>query len=129
MNKDLSTDDLLGVLGLPSEGKAPTLGDVKRAYFARLREHPPHSDPTGFQRLREAYERLLAPGVLTALAASSGQSRQALLDALDQRLEPRLVPHRASQSREGELATRRETFERVVAATSWGALLEAFRKD
>lgn len=126
MKKEVSTADLLGVLGLSNRDAAPSLLDLKRAYFARLREHPPHSDPTGFQRLREAYDRLLAPGVLGSLAASHGTSRLALLDALDRRLEPRLAALRASQSREGELAVRRETLERVVMAAPWGALLDAF---
>jgi len=42
---------------------APTLavGAVKRAYFAALQKHPPHSDPEGFRRLRQAYERLQRP--------------------------------------------------------------------
>lgn len=33
--------------------------ELKRAYNRRLREHPPEKDPTGFMRLRAAYERLL----------------------------------------------------------------------
>lgn len=45
------------ILGL----EAPTddLAVVKRAYAARLRLHRPETDPEGFQRLREAYERIL----------------------------------------------------------------------
>jgi len=127
MSNDTTTADLLQVLGLTNLEAAPSLGDLKRAYFARLREHPPHSDPEGFQRLRQAYERLLAPGVLASLAATHGQSRQAMLQALDRRLEPRLVAHRASQSRDAETATRRETFERVTLAAPWSALIDAFR--
>lgn len=41
----------------------PTLDEatIKRAYYAELRNHPPHQDPDGFRRLREAYEALLDP--------------------------------------------------------------------
>ncbi len=47
-------------------GLAPTLdiAAVKRAYFAALSKHPPHSDPDGFARLRRTYEALVAPGGL-----------------------------------------------------------------
>lgn len=43
---------------------APTLdgGQVKRAYFRLLAKHPPHQDPEGFRRLRQAYEELTRPG-------------------------------------------------------------------
>lgn len=41
----------------------PTLdeGAIRRAYYAELRLHPPHLDPDGFKRLREAYDVLLDP--------------------------------------------------------------------
>jgi hypothetical protein len=44
----------------------PTLdvAQVKRAYFALLQRHPPHTDPEGFRRIRAAYEALMAPGAL-----------------------------------------------------------------
>lgn len=54
-------------------GIAPTLemATVKRAYFAALARHPPHRDREGFQRLRSAYEALMAPeGLVAAYAAS-----------------------------------------------------------
>jgi curved DNA-binding protein CbpA len=49
------TPEPFGVLGL-----SPTLdgAEVKRAYFAALQRHPPHLDPAGFQRVRQAYEAL-----------------------------------------------------------------------
>lgn len=50
-------NDDWGILGL--EGPTDDLATVKRAYAARLRIHRPDSDPDGFQRLREAYERVL----------------------------------------------------------------------
>lgn len=44
--------DVLGVL--------PDVDDagLKRAYFAKVREHPPEKDPEGFQRVRAAFEAL-----------------------------------------------------------------------
>ena len=45
------------ILGL--ESPTDDLAIVKRAYAARLRVHRPETDPEGFQRLREAYERIL----------------------------------------------------------------------
>jgi hypothetical protein len=43
-----------------SLGITPTLdvAAIKRAYFAALAKHPPHSDPEGFKRIRSAYEAL-----------------------------------------------------------------------
>ena len=44
-------------------GLAPTAteADIKRAYFAQVRAHPPETDPQGFKRIRAAYERLRTP--------------------------------------------------------------------
>ncbi|MBI4483129.1 MAG: DnaJ domain-containing protein [Acidobacteria bacterium] len=32
--------------------------EIRRAYFARVQEHPPERDPDGFKTVREAYEKL-----------------------------------------------------------------------
>ena len=55
-NSDKSPFALLGI--------APTLdvAAIKRAYFAALAKHPPHSDPDGFKRIRSAYEALASQG-------------------------------------------------------------------
>jgi curved DNA-binding protein CbpA len=60
----------------PEEPKAPFVGDpyavlvvspdasdaeVKQAYFAQVRAHPPESDPLAFKRIRAAYEQLRDP--------------------------------------------------------------------
>ena len=36
--------------------------EIKQAYFALVREHPPERDPEGFKRIRAAYEKLKAGG-------------------------------------------------------------------
>jgi len=50
--------DPYAVLGL-----APTadLDEIKRAYFAQVRLHPPEHDPAAFKRIRAAYEQLRDP--------------------------------------------------------------------
>jgi curved DNA-binding protein CbpA len=40
---------------------AATLDEVKTAYFALVRAHPPERDPEMFKRIRAAYERLRDP--------------------------------------------------------------------
>jgi len=35
--------------------------DIKRAYFALVRAHPPEREPAVFKRIRAAYERLRDP--------------------------------------------------------------------
>lgn len=50
-------------------GTTPTLDPriIKRAYFAAVRQAPPHADPAAFQRVRAAYE-LLSDASLCAAA-------------------------------------------------------------
>ena len=38
-----------------------TLDEIKTAYFALVRAHPPERDPEGFKRIRAAYEQLRDP--------------------------------------------------------------------
>ncbi len=60
----------------PAESKTPFVGDpfaaldvapaaseaeIKQAYFAQVRAHPPESDPQAFKRIRAAYEQLRSP--------------------------------------------------------------------
>lgn len=47
------------VLGIE---RAATEAEIKQAYFAQVREHPPERDPQGFKRIRAAYEKLRAAG-------------------------------------------------------------------
>jgi hypothetical protein len=47
------------------------LAEVKRAYFAKLKECPPHRDPVGFAALRRAYEPLSTlPGLARAFVGA-----------------------------------------------------------
>ena len=61
-------DHPFAVLGLQTTVGA---AQVKRAYFALLAKHPPHSDAAGFRRVRTAYERLVAPGGLERARATA----------------------------------------------------------
>ncbi len=51
----MSSHDLYSVLGV-SEDAEPQ--DIKRAYYALVRLHPPEKDPEGFRRIKEAYDTL-----------------------------------------------------------------------
>jgi curved DNA-binding protein CbpA len=44
-------------------GVAPsaTLEEIKRAYFAQVRAHPPERDPEAFKQIRAAYDQLKTP--------------------------------------------------------------------
>lgn len=66
-------------------GIAPTLdpGALKRGYFAALHRHPPHLDPTGFRRIREAYEKLSRSDELTEAYMSSPLDVGPALSELD----------------------------------------------
>ena len=46
------------VLGLE---RTATAAEIKTAYFALVRAHPPERDPETFKRVRAAYERLRDP--------------------------------------------------------------------
>jgi hypothetical protein len=54
----MDLDEARRLLGI--EESAPSRDRVRRAYMRKLRDHPPERDPDGFQRLRAAYERVLA---------------------------------------------------------------------
>ena len=51
----MGTGDLYAVLGVSPEA---TQAEIKRAYSRKVREHPPETDPDGFQRISQAYEVL-----------------------------------------------------------------------
>jgi hypothetical protein len=66
------------ILGISPTLDAPA---IKRGYFAALHEHPPHSDPDGFRRVRQAYEELTrAGGAIAAYMTSPPEIANALLE-------------------------------------------------
>lgn len=119
-------EDPFAVLGI-----APTesLADVKRAYFAVLSKHPPHSDPVGFHRVRSAYDQLLKPGALATVAWTSTFDRGAALRALDDRLGPRLEARRRERVLAAGGRVLRGQFERIIATASWQDLIRGFGPD
>lgn len=46
------------VLGVPADA---SVEDVRRAYFLRVKAHPPDRDPAGFRAIRAAYDALRDP--------------------------------------------------------------------
>jgi curved DNA-binding protein CbpA len=52
---NLQASDPYAVLGLD---KMADQAEVKRAYFALIRQHPPESEPENFKLIRAAYEKL-----------------------------------------------------------------------
>jgi len=46
------------VLGVSPQA---TEAEIKKAYFRKVREHPPERDPEAFKRIRTAYEMLKDP--------------------------------------------------------------------
>ena len=49
---------------------------IKRAYFRGVRAHPPEKDPSGFRRIREAYETLSDPAARTSYDALEQHGEQ-----------------------------------------------------
>ncbi len=43
-----------------------TTGDIKKAYFKKVREHPPEQEPEQFKRIRAAYDMLRTPEARSA---------------------------------------------------------------
>lgn len=78
------------VLGVARTASA---AELKQAYFALVRAHPPERDAAMFKRIRAAYEQLRDPAtraetdlqLLEAWPAPSGQRRP---PALDPRVQP-----------------------------------------
>ena len=54
-NPDLTASDPYLVLGLP---KTASQIEIKRAYFALIRQYPPEADPEKFKIIRAAYEKI-----------------------------------------------------------------------
>jgi curved DNA-binding protein CbpA len=41
--------------------RTATLDEIKQAYFAQVRQHPPEREPVAFKRIRAAYDQLKTP--------------------------------------------------------------------
>jgi curved DNA-binding protein CbpA len=63
LQPDLSSADPYAVLGL---ARGASLAEVKKAYFALVREYPPEQQPDAFKQIRRAYERLRTADVKAA---------------------------------------------------------------
>jgi hypothetical protein len=115
-------EDPFSVLGI-----APTLevAAVKRAYFAALARHPPHRDREGFQRLRAAYEALMAPEGLAAAYAASPPDLVTELARYRARFDA-LLTQAAARPREVEgSATRAAQCVEQLSRMSWSQTLAA----
>jgi curved DNA-binding protein CbpA len=63
LQPDLNSSDPYAVLGLK---RGASLAEVKKAYFALVREYPPEQQPDAFKQIRRAYERLRTADVKAA---------------------------------------------------------------
>jgi curved DNA-binding protein CbpA len=55
MTTTTTTGDPYSVLGLK---RGASHEEIRRAYFRKVREHPPETDPEAFKAIRAAYEQL-----------------------------------------------------------------------
>lgn len=99
--------DPYAVLDLP---RTATAAQIKQAYFALVRVHPPERDPEMFKRIRAAYERLRDP------------ERRAEADML--LVQPWPAPARRRRAPQPDLSLQRED---VIAAAR--ALTDLERGD
>ena len=63
LQPDLNSSDPYAVLGL---ARGSSLAEVKKAYFALVREYPPEQQAEAFKQIRRAYERLRTADVKAA---------------------------------------------------------------
>lgn len=95
MNPDVLDKSPFAILRI-----APTLdlAAIKRAYFTALAEHPPHSDPDGFKRIRAAYEALGSRGEAASYILRSAIDIDAELAILRDRHDAALARARAAST-------------------------------
>ncbi len=115
--------DALEVLNL-----APTLdrGALKRAYFAELAKHPPHSDAEGFRRLRTAYEALSAPGGLERAFATAPPDLGALLAGYRARFDDALATAATTALEEGTQTERVRAFVERLSRLEWSEAVRVY---
>jgi curved DNA-binding protein CbpA len=109
-------------------GIAPTLdlGAIKRAYFAALMKHPPHSDPDGFKRIRAAYESLGSRGEVASVLLRSAIDEEAELSILRERHDAALASARQAVAASASNAARVARFTEGLAHSSFEEALAAF---
>ena len=112
-----------GVLGI-----APTLDPrvVKRAWFAALGQHPPHSDPDGFRRIRAAYEALTAPGGMAAAFVAAPLDLQAELARYRDRYDAALAAAKEEAMKAAIDAEGAARFLDALSTCSFAEALAAF---
>lgn len=116
-------DDPFAILAL-----APTFdaAAVKRAYFAALQRHPPHSDPDGFRRVRAAYETLTAPGGLAVAFIETPVDAGAELARYRARFDRALAQAAVAAARSAADNTAVRRLKDVLVASSLEQALAAF---
>jgi curved DNA-binding protein CbpA len=109
-------------------GIAPTLdlGAIKRAYFAALTKHPPHSDPEGFKRIRSAYEALGSRGEAAAAVLRSAIDVESELSVLRGRHDVALASARQAGVARAADTARMARFTEGVAHLSFEEALAIF---
>ncbi len=83
--EDPAQDAPWAVLGLPSEANER---EIRQAYLAAVKAHPPDRDPERFQAIRDAYETLRDPqqrARRTLLAADPDTPLAAAVDTAEDR--------------------------------------------
>lgn len=118
----MSTDPFAVLAMTPSLDVAA----IKRAYFAALQRCPPHRDPSGFQTIRAAYERLIKPGgAASALLSLPPAPEVGALLLLHEKWTARIDAARESVRVE---RMRRETIDAFVACLSTQSWSEVVAK-
>src|SRR5687767_7082178 len=77
----MTLDDAFTVLGVEA---AATEDEVRRAYLRLVKKHRPETDPTGFQRVREAYDRAREPRLFHVEALTPAPATTESEEALGQ---------------------------------------------
>jgi curved DNA-binding protein CbpA len=109
-------------------GIAPTLDlrAIKRAYFAALAKHPPHSDPDGFKQIRSAYEALGSRGDAASLLLRSAIDVEFELSVLRERHDAALAGARQASAASAADSARVARFTEGLANLSFEEALDVF---
>lgn len=60
-----------------------TMEELREAYLARIKEHPPDRSPVEFERIRDAYQALKDPRARAARMLDPGESPGSLVELAD----------------------------------------------